>query len=75
MDLGESLEDEQKFVIYKYDDLFSESFPLMKEIRRLGKLTDVTLKVNYINVIKYLNIVYTCTILIRSKIRHFQLTG
>uniref|UniRef100_A0A1B0AAB2 Kelch-like protein diablo n=1 Tax=Glossina pallidipes TaxID=7398 RepID=A0A1B0AAB2_GLOPL len=45
MDLGESLEDEQKFVIYKYDDLFSESFPLMKEIRRLGKLTDVTLKV------------------------------
>lgn len=45
MDLGESIEDDQKFVIYKHEDLFSESFPLMKEIRRMGKLCDVTLKV------------------------------
>ncbi|TMW52279.1 hypothetical protein DOY81_002612 [Sarcophaga bullata] len=45
MDLGENIEDDQKFVIYKHEDLFSESFPLMKEIRRMGKLCDVTLKV------------------------------
>lgn len=34
-----------KFVIFQQDDLHSESFPLMKEIRRQGKLCDVTLKV------------------------------
>lgn len=46
MDLSDNngLED-QKFVIYKHEDLFGESFPLMKEIRRQGKLCDVTLKV------------------------------
>lgn len=38
--------DDDKYVIFKQDDLFSESFPLMKEIRRQGKLCDVTLKVN-----------------------------
>lgn len=38
--------DDEKYVIYKQDDLFSDSFPLMKEIRRQGKLCDVTLKVN-----------------------------
>lgn len=35
-----------KFVIFQQDDLHVESFPLMKEIRRLGKLCDVTLKVS-----------------------------
>lgn len=34
-----------KVVIFKQDDLHSESFPLMKEIRRQGKLCDVTIKV------------------------------
>lgn len=34
-----------KIVIFKQDDLHSESFPLMKEIRRQGKLCDVTIKV------------------------------
>lgn len=37
--------DDDRYVIFKQDDLFSESFPLMKEIRRQGKLCDVTLKV------------------------------
>lgn len=37
--------DSDKYVIFKQDDLHSESFPLMKEIRRQGKLCDVTLKV------------------------------
>ena len=36
---------DEKYVIFKQDDLFAESFPLMKEIRRNGKLCDVTLKV------------------------------
>lgn len=38
--------DDDKYVIFKQDDLFAESFPLMKEIRRQGKLCDVTLNVN-----------------------------
>lgn len=42
--LGESLDDDQKFILYKHDELFSESFPVFKEIRRMGKLCDVTLK-------------------------------
>lgn len=37
--------DSDKVVIFKQDDLHSESFPLMKEIRRQGKLCDVTIKV------------------------------
>nr|XP_014094600.2 kelch-like protein 18 [Bactrocera oleae] len=37
--------DDHKYVIYKHDDLFCESYPLMREIRRQGKLCDVTLKV------------------------------
>lgn len=47
MDLKDSMAgiDDGKYVIYKQDDLFSESFPVMKEIRRQGKLCDVTLKV------------------------------
>lgn len=36
-----------KYVIFKQDDLHAESFPIMKEIRRQGKLCDVTLKVTY----------------------------
>lgn len=38
--------DADKFVIFQQDDLHVESFPLMKEIRRQGKLCDVTLKVS-----------------------------
>lgn len=47
MDLKDSMAgiDDGKYVIYKQEDLFSESFPVMKEIRRQGKLCDVTLKV------------------------------
>lgn len=37
--------DDEKYIIFKQDDLSSESFPVMKEIRRQGKLCDVTLKV------------------------------
>lgn len=40
--------DSEKFVIFHQDDLHVESFPLMKEIRRQGKLCDVTLKVRKI---------------------------
>lgn len=40
--------DDEKYVIFKQDDLFSESFPIMKEVRRQGKLCDVTLKVHLI---------------------------
>lgn len=36
----------EKYVIFNQDDLHTESLPLMKEIRRQGKLCDVTLKVN-----------------------------
>lgn len=39
--------DSDKFVIFQQDDLHIESFPLMKEIRRQGKLCDVTLKVSF----------------------------
>ena len=39
---------DEKYALFKQTDLFSESFPLMKEIRRQGKLCDVTLKVFYI---------------------------
>ena len=34
-------------VIFQQLDLFSQGFPLMEEIRRQGKLCDVTLKVKY----------------------------
>lgn len=37
--------EDERYVIFKQEDLFAESFPLMKEIRRQGKLCDVTLKV------------------------------
>lgn len=37
--------DSEKFVTFQQTDLHVESFPLMKEIRRQGKLCDVTLKV------------------------------
>lgn len=33
MDLSEAVEDDQKFIIYKQEDLFGESFPVFKEIR------------------------------------------
>lgn len=45
MDLSDDQLEEQCFV-YKHEQLFSASFPLFKEIRRLGKLCDVTLKVS-----------------------------
>ncbi|XP_037945290.1 kelch-like protein 18 [Teleopsis dalmanni] len=46
MELISESDDDQKFVIYKHEEMFSESFPCMKEIRRMGKLCDVTLKVD-----------------------------
>lgn len=47
MDITESsLADDDKYVLFKQDDLFSEGFPVMKEIRRQGKLCDVTLRVS-----------------------------
>lgn len=39
--------DLDKFVIFQDNDLPIECFPLMKEIRRQGKLCDVTLKVGF----------------------------
>lgn len=45
MDGNEKGSTDDKYVLFKQDDLFSESFPLMREIRRQGKLCDVTLKV------------------------------
>ena len=35
----------EEHIIYQQDDLFLQGFPLMEEIRRQGKLCDVTLKV------------------------------
>lgn len=43
---SDGIEDD-KYVIFKQDDLHLESFPIMKEIRRQGKLCDVTLKVGF----------------------------
>lgn len=37
--------DDDKYVIFKQEDSHLDSFPIMKEIRRQGKLCDVTLKV------------------------------
>lgn len=45
MELNDGPEDTQEFVMFKQEDLFGQSFPIMKEIRRMGKLCDVTLKV------------------------------
>ncbi|XP_055538734.1 kelch-like protein 18 isoform X2 [Wyeomyia smithii] len=46
MDAACDLEtEENSYVLFKQDSMFAESFPLMKEIRRQGKLCDVTLKV------------------------------
>ncbi|XP_017076911.2 kelch-like protein 18 [Drosophila eugracilis] len=45
MDLSDNSQLEDQYFVYKHDQLFGESFPLFKEIRRLGKLCDVTLKV------------------------------
>uniref|UniRef100_A0A1L8DM91 Kelch-like protein diablo n=1 Tax=Nyssomyia neivai TaxID=330878 RepID=A0A1L8DM91_9DIPT len=45
MDGNENRNGDERYVLYKQEDLFSESFPLMREIRRQGKLCDVTLKV------------------------------
>lgn len=40
---------DDKYVLFKQNKLFADSFPLMKEIRRQGKLCDVTLKVFHIH--------------------------
>uniref|UniRef100_U5EHJ6 Kelch-like protein diablo n=1 Tax=Corethrella appendiculata TaxID=1370023 RepID=U5EHJ6_9DIPT len=45
MDSSDLNSEDERFVLFKQEDLFSESFPLMKEIRRQGKLCDVTLKI------------------------------
>jgi len=45
MDLSDNSQLEDQYFVYKHDQLFGESFPLFKEIRRMGKLCDVTLKV------------------------------
>jgi len=45
MDLSDNSQVEDQYFVYKHDKLFGESFPLFKEIRRMGKLCDVTLKV------------------------------
>lgn len=35
-------------VVFQQLDMFSQGFPIMEEIRRQGKLCDVTLKVSFI---------------------------
>ncbi|KAH8330994.1 hypothetical protein KR067_009993 [Drosophila pandora] len=45
MDLSDSSQLEDPYFVYKHEQLFGDSFPLFKEIRRMGKLCDVTLKV------------------------------
>lgn len=58
--------DSDKFVIFQQDDLHIESFPLMKEIRRQGKLCDVTLKVrDFWNFVDFL---YKCVDVMGYKI-------
>lgn len=37
---------DEDYHIFKQDDLFSEALPIMKEIRRQGKLCDVKLNVS-----------------------------
>uniref|UniRef100_A0A1Q3F850 Kelch-like protein diablo n=1 Tax=Culex tarsalis TaxID=7177 RepID=A0A1Q3F850_CULTA len=46
MDTACDVSPEENYVLFKEDSLFAESLPLMKEIRRQGKLCDVTLKVD-----------------------------
>lgn len=47
---NESSIEEEKVVVFTQECLFSESHNLMREIRRQGKLCDVTLKVNNLQV-------------------------
>lgn len=44
----------EESIIFEQSDLFSVGFPIMEEIRRQGKLCDVTLKVCCIS--KYLTL-------------------
>ena len=37
----------EECVVFQQLDLFTSGFPIMEEIRRQGKLCDVTLKVSY----------------------------
>ena len=41
--------DTDDYTIYNQDDLPLECFQVMEEIRRKGKLCDVTLKVSYLS--------------------------
>lgn len=45
--------DAERFLVFQQNDLHMESFPQMREIRRQGKLCDVTLKVNSRNLIDF----------------------
>ena len=38
-------DDNEKQIVYQQNDLFSQGYPVFEEIRRQGKLCDVTLKV------------------------------
>lgn len=53
-DIKEELgQEDEMYIVFKQDDLFNNSFPQMKEIRRQGKLCDVTL---IVIIISYYNI-------------------
>lgn len=45
MDGPESLSIDDGYVLFRQEDLFSDNLPVMREIRRQGKLCDVTIKV------------------------------
>lgn len=45
MDGNETSYIDDGYVLFEQEELFGESFPLMREIRRMGFLCDVTLKV------------------------------
>jgi len=46
----------EECVIYQEQNLFVNAFPVMEEIRRQGKLCDVTLKVNVKENFEFLNV-------------------
>lgn len=41
-----SLSIDEDYVLFKQEDLFAENLPQMREIRRQGKLCDVTIRVD-----------------------------
>lgn len=65
---------DEDYHIFKQEDLFSEALPIMKEIRRQGKLCDVKLNVGIFFLIDF-NMggknIFSFLVYFRSRINHF----